>query len=308
VSAGDAPGGAALAARTAAHAARGSYRRAVVLVVLSAVVLSSNGLIFRSLADSSVWQIIFYRGAGLFVAMSCLFLLRHRRRAAAELRRARFGPLVGGSFLGLASVSFYLALTYTTVANTLFTLSSVPLFAAVLGWLVLGEHVRRATWIAIGVAMAGIGIMVADGLGSGELPGNILALICALMFAVYVITLRRGRHVDMLPAVCIAALVAAGFGAVMADGLDIPPVNIAVCLAWGGGLSCLAHFFYTMGSRQVPAADLTLLSLAEFVLGPIWVWFFMGETPGALSLAGGAVVFVAITAWSYLRLREPAVS
>lgn len=269
----------------------------MLLVVLSALLLSFNGLIFRQLAEATAWQVIFYRSGALAVAMFCLFVMRHRRRWRIEWRRSQRSALVAGPMLGLAGVCFILSLSLTTVANTLFTLSSVPLFSAVLAWVVLGERVRRATWIAMGVAMSGIGLMVYDGIGGGVLAGNLLALATAVLFAAYVVTLRHGRHVDMLPSVCIGALVSATIGGVMAGSLDAPLRDILIILAWGALLSSFGHSMFTFASRHVPAAELTLLAMVEMVVGPIWVWLALGETPTAYTLMGGAVVAAAIGGW-----------
>ncbi|MEE8534191.1 MAG: DMT family transporter [Alphaproteobacteria bacterium] len=280
------------------------YRRGATLVVLAACVLSLNGLVLRHIEDASAWQILFWRASALTVAMCCLFLVRHRGRAMAELRRAAPSALVAAPFAGLASVCFIQSLTHTTVANTLFTLSAVPLLTAVLGWLILKEPVSRATWLAIAAAMAGIALMVADGFGSGALFGNVMALATAALFACYVIALRRGRGVDMLPSVCIAGVIAASIGGIVADDLVLSPRDTALCLLWGAVLSCAGHALFTLGSRFVPAAEISLLSLTEFVLGPLWVWLVVDEVPGTLTLAGGAVVLVVIVAWSHNRMRR----
>lgn len=277
-------------------------RLAVALVLMSACVLSLNGVIVRNVEAASAWQIIFWRSSGLALGMTFLFVARHRARARIELRRAGRTALATGPIMGLASVCFIQSITHTTVANTLFTLSSVPLFAAVLGRVILGERVRRATWAAIAAAMVGIAVMVVDGFGAGTLLGNVLALATAVLFASFVIALRIGRDVDMLPAVCIGALVAAGLGGLAAHDLAPPLHDILLCLAWGGFLSCLGHGLFTFASRHLAAAELSLLALAEFVLGPVWVWLAVGEVPTALSLAGGLVVIVAIAARSLAEL------
>ncbi len=289
----------------AAEASAARYRRGALLLVLAACVLSLNGLVLRHIEDASAWQILFWRASALTLAMSCLFVVRHRGRALAELRRAAPSALIAAPFAGIASVTFIHSLTNTTVANTLFTLSAVPLFAAVLGWLILKEPVNRPTWLAIAVAMAGIGLMVADGFGGGGMFGNVMALATAVLFACYVIALRHGRRVDMLPSVCIAGIIAASIGAIVADDLVLSPRDIALCLLWGGVLSCAGHALFTLGSRFVPAAEMSLISLTEFVLGPLWVWLVVDEVPGALTLAGGGVVLVAIVAWTHNRMRRP---
>ena len=267
------------------------------MVLLSSVVLSFNGLIFRSLAEATAWQVSFYRSGALAAAMFGLFLLRHRGRWRVELRRSRRSALIAGPLLGVAGVCFLQSLGHTTVANTMFTLSSVPLFAAVFAWITLGEPVTRATWIAILTAMTGIALMLFDGFGSGALIGNLLALATAVFFAGFVVALRHGRHVDMLPGVAFGALVSTAIGGIMADSLDVPMRDILICLAWGALLSCFAHSIYTYASRHVLAAELTLLSLVEMIISPLWVWLALNETPTTYTLMGGAIVVAAIGGW-----------
>lgn len=269
----------------------------MLLILLSSVALSFNGLIFRQLTEATAWQVSFYRSGALAAAVFCLFLARHGGRWRVELRRSRRNALIAGPLLGVAGVCFLQSLSLTTVANTMFTLSSVPFFAAALAWIVLGERVAKATWIAIVTAMAGIALMLFDGFDSGVLMGNILALITAILFAAFVVTLRHGRHVDMLPAVAFGALISMAIGGVMAGGLDISGREILICLAWGALLSGIAHSIYTFASRHVPAAEITLLSLVEMIVSPFWVWLVMDETPTRYTLMGGAVVAVAIGGW-----------
>ncbi len=270
----------------------------MLLVLLSAVALSFNGLIFRQMAEASAFQVSFYRSGALAVAMFGLFLLRHRGRWRVELRRSRRNALIAGPMLGVAGVCFLQSLSLTTVANTMFTLSSVPLFAAVFAWIVLGERVSRATWMAIAVAMSGIALMVFDGFDSGVLAGNLLALATAVLFAAFVVALRHGRHVDMLPAVAYGALISMVIGGILADGLDVPWRDIVICLAWGALLSSFAHSIFTYASRHVAAAELTLLAMVEMITSPLWVWLIMDETPTSYTLMGGAVVAAAIGGWA----------
>ena len=145
--------------------------------------------------------------------------------------------------------------------------------------------------------MTGIALMLFDGFGSGALIGNLLALATAVFFAGFVVALRHGRHVDMLPGVAFGALVSTAIGGIMADSLDVPMRDILICLAWGALLSCFAHSIYTYASRHVLAAELTLLSLVEMIISPLWVWLALNETPTTYTLMGGAIVVAAIGGW-----------
>jgi DME family drug/metabolite transporter len=64
---------------------------------------------------------------------------------------------------------------------------------------------------------------------------------------------------------------------------------------------------FTLGPKTVPAAELVLLSMSEVLLGPLWVWIFLGETASVNTLTGGLVLLAAIAgnAFSSTRRRPP---
>ena len=271
------------------------YRLAILCVIMSSTINSGGGLLFRSLETANEWQVIFFRALGLALSLSIVFTLQQRRDLVPSLLRIGLWGVLGSVAIANASVCFIISLSHTTVANTLFILSAVPFFTAILARIFLGERVRRITWIAMAVSLVGICIMLGDGFSAGNLFGNVMALVCALSFASFVVILRRGRNTNMLPAVILGALLSALTGAFMSGfQFAIPASEIATCLLWGGVLSCAAHTLFTFGSRHVEGAELTLIVLLEFILGPIWVWLIISEQPSNLTLLGGSLVLVAV--------------
>jgi drug/metabolite transporter (DMT)-like permease len=140
--------------------------------------------------------------------------------------------------------------------------------------------------------------VVADKSGSVALKGSLAAIGSAFGFAIFTVALRWGRTGEMLPAVFLSGLFAIF-------------ITLAICLPLGlslvlspndGGIAMGMGVFqvgaglilYTLGSRSLPAAELALLSLAEVLLGPLWVWLFLGETATANTQIGGAVLLAAI--------------
>ncbi|MEE8303319.1 MAG: DMT family transporter [Candidatus Tectomicrobia bacterium] len=284
------------------------YTLAFSAVLLSSCLNSVGGLLVRSLETATDWQIVFYRGMALAVAMSVLFILRYRNRVIVEFRRIGRWNFAGGLFYGAATACYVLSLTHTTVANTLFVLSAIPFFTAVLAWVFLKESVRRGTWIAMAAALVGVGVMVGEGFAAGTVFGNLTALVSALSFSCFVVTLRRDQATDMLPSVGIGALIATLTAALMAGGdLAVLPGDLALCIVWGGIVSCTAQFLLVFGSRQLLGAELTLLVLVEFILGPFWVWLFVNEVPSILTLIGGVIVLSAVAgrALTGMRPRPP---
>ena len=284
-----------------------SYRLALCLVIASAFVNSLNGLILRTLESAGDWQIIFWRSLFLAIGLCIVFIVQNGWRMGRALRELRPWALLGSLAIATVNTCFILSLTHTTVANTMFLLSAAPFFTALLGWLVLGETVERGVWAGMVVALAGIGVMLWDGLGAGTLLGNAFGVVAALSFASFVVVLRKGRNVNMLPVVIVGTALGALNAAVMSGWtLSIPLRDAGLLFIWGGVISGTVHAVFTWSSRHVPGAELTLLILIEFVLSPMWVWLAIDEKPSPATLVGGALVIASVAGRAFASFRKEA--
>ena len=191
------------------HEVDPDYARGVVLVALAGVFWSIGGLLIRLIEAASGWQIVLFRALALALTLTLIIALRHRGRLIRAFRGAGWNGAAAGVVLSGGFVGWVLALHHTTVANATFMLGASPFFGALLGRLVLGEPLRRATALAIAAALLGILIMVGGGLALGTIQGNLLALAASLSFAIFSVLLRRGREHDMLPCVAIAGAASA---------------------------------------------------------------------------------------------------
>ncbi len=263
--------------------------RGVLLVFLAGVVWSTVGLGIRLIEDAQVWQILFYRSISLSVFLYVLIWLRNGRSAFAMIPAlALVAAYTGGIY----------AIQTTSVANAMLLFATAPFMAAILGLLILREPVRWQTWVAIGGACLGIGIMVGGKFGQGAFVGNLAALGSALGFAVFTIALRWGRRGEMLPCIFLSGL----FGIVLMAGICLTlDLSLVLSPRDGGIAFCMGVFqvglglvLYTLGSKSVPAAELTLLSLAEVLLAPLWVWLVLAEVPTTLTMIGGTVLLAAV--------------
>ena len=285
-----------------------SYRTGVFLVLLAGACWSTMGLGIRYMEVANVWQILFYRSCALAPFLFLVIALRSGGRPLPIIRKAGLAGVVGGLSLVVAFAGGIFSIQTTTVANALFLFAAAPFVAAPLGWFLLGEQVRGATWIAMSVAVIGIGVMVWEGMALGYLIGNLAALLSALGFAVFTIALRWRKLDDMLPTVFLAgvfAIITAGIVCLSVGyPLDIPTNDIVIALSLGVFQVGAGLTVYTIGSTAVPAAELTLLSMSEVVLAPLWVWIVLGETTSSVTLLGGAVVLVAIAGNALSGLRR----
>jgi len=284
------------------------YRKGVILVLLAGVFWSSMGLGIRHIEVANVWQILFYRSIALAPFLLLIVTLRSGGKPLPAIRTAGLAGVAGGVALVFAFTGGIYAIQTATVANAMFLFAAAPFFAALLGRFILGETVRRATWIAMAGALVGIAIMVWEGIALGHMEGNIAALVSALGFAVFTIALRWRKLEDMLPTVLLAGLFAMVTAAVICQfagyGFDVPISDILIAFALGVFQVGAGLVIYTVGSKAVPAAELALLSMTEVVLGPLWVWIFLGEVAGFYTLMGGAVLMTAIGANALSGLRR----
>ena len=259
----------------------------------------------RSFEEAGPWQIIAIRMGALSVALFAVLAVQQRGAALYAFRGLGPWSLLGSLGIGVANAGLIWSMSLTTVANTMFILSGVPFITAILGWIFIRERVSAGLWAAMSLALVGVGIMFADGLGTGTVAGDLLALLAAFGFATFVVVLRHGRSRNMLPMVILGALFAAVFSTAMAGfDLAVPVWDLAVALAWGGLLSCLVHGLFVFSSRYVQGAELTLVVLMEFILAPVWVWLVYAERPTALALLGGLLVLSAVCARGVLAFRE----
>jgi drug/metabolite transporter, DME family len=279
-----------------------TYRTGVLLVITAGILWSLMGLALRSLDSASTWQILFWRPVGMIPVLAGFMLWR---RAGVTLG---LSSVIGGMALVLAFAGAVYAIQSTTIANAVFLFSASPFFSAVLGWILLREQVRRVTWAAILLAVMGMGIMLREGAGAGAMAGNIAAIGSAFGFALFTVMVRWGKVADMLPAVILGGALSMGVAAVVLTGQGqhfAPPFHdIAIIVAAGAVILGLGMTLFTLGSRVVPAAEATLLTMLEVILGPVWVWLILGETASVLTFVGGAVVLCAVALNAVTGLRQ----
>ena len=278
------------------------------LWVLSAgLCMSFGGPIIRLADESTEWQFLFYRSLGAALAL-LLYLLVARRPVLAAIRGTGAAGLVGGLCLAVGFTGFVWGVMNSTVANALFLISASPLFAALLGWMVLREPVSRSMRFAMGGVMAGVAIMIGEGLAEADLFGDLASLSAALGFAGFSVCIRLGRHTDMSPTILIAAVVTAAVSGTMAlaggAGLAVPLADVGLAAAYGVLVIGAGIFMLTVGARHVPAAELVVLSLTEVVFGSIWVALAFGEVPSVLTLVGGTVLLGSISAQAVVGMRR----
>ena len=185
-----------------------AHKYGVLFVFAAGVLWSTVGLGIRLIEDAVVWQILLYRSISMSLFLYVVIRVRSGESPFVQIRRIGFPSVIAGLSLVAAYSGGIYSIQNTSVANAMLLFATAPFMAAVLGWIILRERVRVATWVAIAVAIGGIAIMVADKSGSVALKGSLAALGSAFGFAVFTVALRWGRTGEMLPSVFLSGLFA----------------------------------------------------------------------------------------------------
>jgi drug/metabolite transporter (DMT)-like permease len=283
---------------------RADRRKGVLLMVGAGLCWSLGGILVRNVRAADPFEIIVWRSVFMAIFLVATIALMNRGRVIGSVRDMGAAGVLSGALLASTFFFFILSITRTTAANTFVLMSTVPFFVAVFALAFLGERVGARTWAAIAVALAGIGMMFAEGVEAGRLEGNLLALGVPLAAALNVVLLRRQRkRVDMVPAVLLAGLFSIVAALPFALPLTASAADLGVLALMGFiqlGLGCV---LMTLATRHLAAGEIGLLALLETILGPIWVWIGIGERPSDLALVGGVIVLAALAVDSLPALR-----
>jgi len=275
------------------------YGLGMVLVVLAGILWSTQGLIFRQIHDAGTWATLFWRSVGMIPVLLAFLVWRAGGNPLPAIRAVGLAGALGGLGLVGAFAGAIFSIQSTTIANAVFLFAASPFLTALIGWAALGERVRPETWAAMAVALTGIFVMVRGDLSGGAMAGNIAALLSALGFAVFTVTLRWGKVADSLPSVLLGGLFSLIAGALIAaqmgQTLAVPAPDALWAMAMGAVTLSGGMVLYELGSRVVPAAESALLSNIEVMLAPLWVWLFLNETASPATFLGGAILLVAVT-------------
>ena len=268
-----------------------------ILVLLGATFLSFGGIIVKSFEGANLWQILFWRQFFFTIIVALYLLVKYKKNFFTIFYRSGVPGLVAGIFLGFGVASYVFAMFYTTVANTLFIITTETIFLAFFGYVFLKEKINLITFISILVGMCGVLLIVGSSLSvqtSVQFFGNIVAFVMPISFAVLIIIVRKYPNADMVPAQFVAGIMAAFIGYLVASKLSISPHDLFLSFLAGVFQIGFGFILITVGSQTTPAAVVGVLMLTEAVLGPIWALIFINEVPPMSVIIGGGIIVFAI--------------
>ena len=281
---------------------------AIPVVLVAGIFWSFGALVIRYADEPAqvVWQYLFARGIVIFLILNFYLYLTEGKDFIKNYLNIGLSGTVGAIGLACAMMSFIYSITQTSAAITLLCLAAMPLMTAILGFIFLKEKISIHTWLSIILAGVGISIMAINSQRIGNITGLIFGLTSAIGFSIYSISLRWRKETPQFTTVSLAGLLCALFALYMIienkTSLFSSSKN-EMLFALHGSIVCIGLILYSIGSKHIPAAELTLLSLTEVIGGIFWVWlplFGINEVPSSNTIIGGFLIFISLFYYSLL--------
>lgn len=263
-----------------------SRPKALLLLVVTAILWSFGGLLIKLIN----WNPLAI--AGMRSVIAALLMLALIRKPSF---RFTFAQIAGAIAYAGTVIMFVAATKLTTAANAILLQYTAPVYVAFLGAWFLKERVRPSDWATIVMVLGGMVLFFLDDLETGNLTGNILAILSGLSFAITILCLRSQKAATPLLTVFWGNVLTALIGIPFMFG-SMPDVSGWLGLMLLGVFQLgLSYIFYTLAIKRVSALEAALIPVLEPLLNPVFVLIGMGEIPGPWSLSGGAIVLVSIT-------------
>jgi drug/metabolite transporter (DMT)-like permease len=279
---------------------------AIPVVLIAGLIWSFGPLVVRYMNEPNLvpWQYIFARGWTIFILINLYLFFEEGKNFFKNYLKIGISGLIGGSGLGIAMITFIFSITHTSAAVTLLCLAAMPFFTALLGFLFLKEKISLNVWIAILIATIGIIIIALGNTEKNSLLGLVFGMASSIGFSVFSVSLRWRKETPKFTTVAFS-----GFFCFTVASIMILKSNMVffstsyngALFSLHGTLVCMGLILYSIGSKAIPAAELTLLSLTEVIGGIFWVWVpFLGinEIPSSNTIIGGFFLFMSIMYYS----------
>jgi DME family drug/metabolite transporter len=283
-------------------------RIAVPVVLFAGILWSFGPLVVRYMDNPNLvpWQYIFGRGLTIFIILNLYLYFEEGMDFWKNYLKIGKSGVVGGTGLGVAMICFIYSITNTSAAITLLCLAAMPFFTALLAFLFLREKITISVWISIAIATIGIAIMAFGNSGENSFVGFVFGITSSIGFSVFSVSLRWRKETPKFTTVAFAGFFCFVFATIMIlskDQVFFSTSYNSSLFSLHGTLVCLGLILYSIGSKAIPAAELTLLSLTEVIGGIFWVWlplFGINEVPDTNTIIGGFFLFISLFYYSLI--------
>ena len=297
-----------------------THRHAFYILIACTLMWSIGGPITRFVETAPGFERTLWRSIFCAATVAAMVALASGTAGFKRMRQGGVTLWVTGFCWGVMFSCFMVALSLTTVANVLLTQSLAPVLTALLSRVVLKRSIPARQWAVIAIASSGVALMYVldvSALGGKHILGVLVAAGVPVAVAVNLVFLQihqtktaaaKAADADAPPDLSTSVLLGSLFSIAMMLPLALPlqatahDVGLMALLGVVQlGVPCV---LMVRAARHLSAPEVSLLGLLEVIFGLVWAWIFAGETPGTMTLIGGAMVLGALATNELWALRE----
>lgn len=288
-----------------------SHKQAVMLMIACTMMWSIAGVVTRHLEHARSFEVTFWRSFFTLVSLAIILPLIHGKALQAKFKQGGIYLWVSGVCWSIMFTAFMTAITMTSVANVLITLSLGPMLTALFARVFIGHKLPMRTIAAIILAGLGIAYMYAaqiDLRNIKQVGGMLVALGVPIAAAVNWTLVQHsqahGHDVDLVPAVMVGALISSLVTFPLSMPFQASSHDVALLAMLGLVQLAIPCTLAVVCARYLKAPEVSLLALLEIIFGIALAWLGANEEPGLPVLLGGSLVIAALVFNEWLAMRE----
>ncbi|QKJ23657.1 DMT family transporter [Poseidonibacter lekithochrous] len=270
-----------------------TYIFALLITMLGVVLMSVETLLIK-MTNISGLTYSFYIGILMFISLNAVLLKDGIKNTINIYKDNLRIILISGLLMGLANMFFINSVKHTSIANAVIIISSAPLFATLFAYLFYKEKPQKNIFIASIFIFIGLIIIFSKQISSGNLFGDFLALLCAMSFSLNFVVMSKHTSVNRFAVLAFAGVCITLMSLLFIQSYTVDTTSMYILLIAGLLISPFSRIFVLIGTKTLPASEISLLTILETILAPIWAWIFISEIPVSTTIFGGLVILATL--------------
>ena len=269
------------------------HLKAIIITSVGVLLMSLESLLIK-LTPIEALSFSFYVGVFMFFSINIILFTTKKKNIISIYKEGLKPIIICGFLFGISNIFFINAIKTTSVANTVMIFASAPLFSALYTYLLYKEKSNRNIYITSFFIFLGLFVIFSSQLGGGDLLGNIYALICVNLFALSFVILARYKEANRFAITAFAGLSSAIISFSFVNDFTVDMNTLLILLLAGVFVSPISRVLMGIGTKNLPASEVSILMIIETFMAPIWVWVVLKEIPANSTFIGGAIILSAL--------------
>ena len=267
------------------------HSKGIFYVLMAAILFSIGGLCIKMVP----WSPLSINGARNLISAIIIGIYLKATHHKIVINPA---VIFGAVCMTCVTTLYCIANKLTTAANTIILQFTAPIFVIFFVRLFFKEKPKKLDVITSGIVFVGIIFFFVDGISSGNILGDFLAVLSGVAYA-GVFMMNSFEKSDSLSSIFLGQSLSALTGIWFVFGeTNFGATAIGGILALGIFQLALAYIFMAKGLEEVPAVTASLTTAIEPILNPLLVALFYHEMITPLSFVGAIIVIVAIVTYN----------